>query len=201
MVNQVFTNGPSVDTWRREAGLGMQAVGLGLHPIRLERHWYLRQYESAPVPWSMFFFRGFAVHGRLEARYLGHAASHGCVRLRPDHAAALFSLARKRALDDTEIVVTNGPVPPAPVAVRMAATSPQIPLPPHPQVSKLLVAAPLVRAPADDGYVDVAVAPRQMPPQEIKPPAKKVELTLAAHARVYDPPARHAAPPLPLYGA
>jgi len=75
------------------------------HPVRLERHWYSRQYEMTPMPWSMFFFRGYAVHGTMEAHNLGRAASHGCVRLRPDHAATLFSLMHKQKLAAIMIVV------------------------------------------------------------------------------------------------
>ena len=66
------------------------------------------------MPWSMFFFRGYAVHGTMEAYNLGRAASHGCVRLRPDHAATLFSLMHKRKLAETKIVVMDGPLPAAP---------------------------------------------------------------------------------------
>jgi hypothetical protein len=90
------------------------------HPTRLERHWYSRQYELTPMPWSMFFFRGYAVHGTMEAYNLGRAASHGCVRLRPDHAATLFSLMHKRKLAETKIVVMDGPLPAPPRAVPMA---------------------------------------------------------------------------------
>ncbi len=73
------------------------------HPIRLERHWYSRQYELTPMPWAMFFFRGYAVHGTMEAYNLGHVASHGCVRLRPDHAATLFSAgAQAQAVGDQD---------------------------------------------------------------------------------------------------
>jgi L,D-transpeptidase catalytic domain len=98
------------------------------HPLRLERHWYSRQYEMTPMPWSMFFFRGYAVHGTMEARNLGHAVSHGCVRLRPDHAATLFSLMHKQRLAATRIVVTDGPLPAPPRATPMAGAAPSRPV-------------------------------------------------------------------------
>jgi hypothetical protein len=51
------------------------------------------------------------VHGTTEAYNLGHAASHGCVRLRPDNASILFSLVRREGTRNTRIVILNGPLP------------------------------------------------------------------------------------------
>lgn len=82
------------------------------HPERLERHWYSHKYENAPMPWAVFFHRGYAMHGTTEAYNLGHVASHGCVRLRPDHAATLFSLVRHEGARHTQIVVSDKPLPP-----------------------------------------------------------------------------------------
>jgi hypothetical protein len=105
-----------VSTGRR----GHQTPAGKFHPIRLERHWYSHQYGMTPMPWSVFFHRGYAVHGTMEAYNLGHAASHGCVRLRPDNASILFSLVRQEGTRNTKIVVMNGPLPAAPGAVPMA---------------------------------------------------------------------------------
>jgi hypothetical protein len=90
-------------------------------PERLEPHWYSRKYDNAPMPWSVFFYRGYAVHGTTEVANLGRAASHGCVRLHPDNAQALFSLVRQQGYRKTRIVVTDGGLPGAPGAVPMAA--------------------------------------------------------------------------------
>ena len=110
----VTVDGTELYRWPVSTGRrGFPTPSGTFHPIRLERHWYSRQYELTPMPWSMFFFRGYAVHGTMEAYNLGHAASHGCVRLRPDHAATLFSLMHKRKLAETKIVVTDGPLPAA----------------------------------------------------------------------------------------
>ena len=72
------------------------------------------------MPWAVFFHRGYAVHGTMEAYNLGHAASHGCVRLRPDNASILYSLVRHQGLRNTKVVVMNGPLPLAPGATPMA---------------------------------------------------------------------------------
>lgn len=105
-----------VSTGRR----GHETPAGSFRPVRTERHWYSRQYSLTPMPWAVFFHRGYAVHGTMEAYNLGHAASHGCVRLRPDNASILFSLVRHQGLRNTKVVVLNGPLPLAPGAGPMA---------------------------------------------------------------------------------
>ena len=105
-----------VSTGRRGYATPPAAIGRE----RLERHWYSHEYYRSPMPWSVFFHRGYAMHGTMEAYNLGHAASHGCVRLRPDNASILFSLVRREGLRNTKVVVMNGPLPRAPGAVPMA---------------------------------------------------------------------------------
>lgn len=61
-------------------------------PQRLERMWYSIKYDNAPMPWSIFFYGGYAIHGTTEISKLGSPASHGCVRLHPDNARVLFEL-------------------------------------------------------------------------------------------------------------
>lgn len=75
-------------------------------PERLARKWYSRKYDWSPMPYSIFFDGGYAIHGSYEISHLGRPASHGCVRLHPKHAAVLFSLVRENR-HDTRIVVTG----------------------------------------------------------------------------------------------
>ncbi len=75
-------------------------------PERLERKWYSRKYDWSPMPYSIFFDGGYAIHGSYEISHLGRPASHGCIRLHPKHAAVLFSLV-ERNRNDTRIVVTG----------------------------------------------------------------------------------------------
>src|SRR5437660_599142 len=37
-------------------------------PIRLERMWYSSKYENAPMPYSIFFRGGYAIHGTNDIR-------------------------------------------------------------------------------------------------------------------------------------
>jgi lipoprotein-anchoring transpeptidase ErfK/SrfK len=75
-------------------------------PERLARKWYSRKYDWSPMPYSIFYDGGFAIHGSYEISHLGRPASHGCIRLHPRHAAVLFSLVSKNR-DDTRIIVTG----------------------------------------------------------------------------------------------
>jgi lipoprotein-anchoring transpeptidase ErfK/SrfK len=76
-------------------------------PVRLERMWYSTIYNGSPMPHAIFFNGNFAVHGTYETRALGRPASHGCVRLLPDNARALFDLVRRHGLANSRIVVSG----------------------------------------------------------------------------------------------
>ena len=62
---------------------------------RMERMWYSRRYDMSPMPHSLFFRGGYAIHGTGSIRQLGRPASHGCVRLHPVHARTLYGLVRR----------------------------------------------------------------------------------------------------------
>jgi lipoprotein-anchoring transpeptidase ErfK/SrfK len=62
--------------------------------VRMERMWYSRKYDMSPMPHALFFRGGYAIHGTGSIRQLGRPASHGCVRLHPTNAQALFDLVR-----------------------------------------------------------------------------------------------------------
>ncbi len=76
-------------------------------PTRLERDWHSRKYNWAPMPYSVFFLGGYAIHGTNDLKRLGRPASHGCIRLPPRNAAQLFNLVRKVGRAETRIVITR----------------------------------------------------------------------------------------------
>lgn len=76
-------------------------------PQTMARRWFSRRYYNSPMPHSIFFHRGFAIHGTYELARLGGPASHGCVRLHPSHAAALFALVARNGPRNTRIVISN----------------------------------------------------------------------------------------------
>ncbi len=75
-------------------------------PKRLHKMWYSKKYDNSPMPWSVFYNGGYAVHGTNAVRRLGRPASHGCVRLATANAATFYSLVREVGINDTRIVVT-----------------------------------------------------------------------------------------------
>ena len=75
-------------------------------PTRLERTWYSSRYDWTPMPYSIFFHGGFAIHGTYEIRRLGRSVSHGCVRLHPSHARTLFYLVRTHGFANTLVTVS-----------------------------------------------------------------------------------------------
>jgi hypothetical protein len=85
-------------------------------PERLERSWFSRAYYDAPMPYAIFFHNGYAIHGSYDLNRLGGPASHGCIRLYPQHAAVLFGMVEQEGPENTTIVVGDGgqPIPGAP---------------------------------------------------------------------------------------
>ena len=62
---------------------------------------------NSPMPFSIFFYHGYAIHGSYAIDRLGGPASHGCVRLHPHHAAILFDLVQREGPERTTIEITD----------------------------------------------------------------------------------------------
>jgi lipoprotein-anchoring transpeptidase ErfK/SrfK len=76
------------------------------HPYSLQSIHYSRKYDNAPMPHSIFFSGGYAIHATPHVGSLGRPASHGCVRLSPANAAALYEIV-KHDVGGTTIRITN----------------------------------------------------------------------------------------------
>ncbi len=61
-------------------------------PQSMHRFHRSSKYNNSPMPHSIFFHRGYAIHGSYETRKLGRRASHGCIRLHPANARELYRL-------------------------------------------------------------------------------------------------------------
>lgn len=93
---QVLVRGKLVDTWKvSTAGRGYKTPTGFWTPYRMHTMWRSRKYGNAPMPHSIFFHEGFAIHATPHVKRLGTPASHGCVRLHPDNAKALFALVKE----------------------------------------------------------------------------------------------------------
>lgn len=85
---------------------GYQTPNGTYRPEWLARKWFSREYDWSPMPYSIFFNGGYAIHGSYEISRLGRPASHGCIRLHPKNAAILFALV-KADMKDTRIVIVG----------------------------------------------------------------------------------------------
>lgn len=76
-------------------------------PQRMYRSYFSRKYYNSPMPYSIFFNGGYAIHGSYEVSRLGAPASHGCVRLHPSNAATLYALVQSYGAGNTLILITR----------------------------------------------------------------------------------------------
>ena len=61
-------------------------------PYSLQPMHYSKKYDNAPMPNSIFFSGGYAIHATPHVGNLGRPASHGCVRLSPANARTLYDI-------------------------------------------------------------------------------------------------------------
>ena len=105
---QVSVDGLPRYQWKISSGRRGYHTPIGtFRPTMLARHWYSRKYDNSPMPYSIFFHHGFAIHGTNYVSRLGRPASHGCIRLHPSQAATLFSLVREHGPRNTRIIITH----------------------------------------------------------------------------------------------
>ena len=76
-------------------------------PTSLDRFHRSSRYNWSPMPYSIFFHGGYAIHGSYEVNGLGSPASHGCIRLHPADARELFELVREYGPEDTRIIISR----------------------------------------------------------------------------------------------
>jgi len=104
----VAVDGRPYATWRISSGRRGYFTPRGTyHPKWLKRMHYSRKYDNAPMPYSIFFRGGYAIHGTNVISRLGRPASHGCIRLHPRAAAQLFSLVKQHGRRNTIIRITG----------------------------------------------------------------------------------------------
>jgi len=102
----VLVDGIELYRWKvSTARRGYITPGGRYRPYSLERMHYSRKYHNSPMPWSIFFKGGYAIHGTYSIRQLGRPASHGCVRLHPKNAKTLYSIIRKHGMRNTRITI------------------------------------------------------------------------------------------------
>lgn len=104
----VTEGGRVIATWPvSTARKGYRTPRGAYKPTRMHKMWYSRKYDMSPMPYSVFFHGGYAIHGTGYVKQLGRPASHGCVRLATGNAAAFYSLVKQHGAKNTSIVLTN----------------------------------------------------------------------------------------------
>lgn len=76
-------------------------------PYLLKSMHYSSKYENAPMPHSIFFHGGYAIHATDAVDKLGRPASHGCIRLSPQNAKWLFRLVKDYGKENTYIRIVE----------------------------------------------------------------------------------------------
>lgn len=103
----VIVDGEFFADWPISSGRKGYRTPTGTYrPKVLKRMHYSSKYENSPMPYSVFFHGGYAIHGTGYVKQLGRPASHGCVRLHPRNAAILFKLIRDYGMRNTRITIS-----------------------------------------------------------------------------------------------
>lgn len=104
----LYVDGEKKDTWKVSTGIRKGWTNTGtFRPYFLSRHHRSSLFRGAPMPFSVFYDRDWAIHGTTAIKRLGRPASHGCIRLHPKNAAVLFNLVLKQGKKNTVIWVTE----------------------------------------------------------------------------------------------
>jgi lipoprotein-anchoring transpeptidase ErfK/SrfK len=102
----VYVDGVLEHVWPVSTARGGYSTPSGTyHPTAFDRFHRSSKYHNSPMPHSIFFQGGYAIHGSYDVGHLGRPASHGCIRLDPEHASELYGLVRSSG--GTRIVVSQ----------------------------------------------------------------------------------------------
>jgi lipoprotein-anchoring transpeptidase ErfK/SrfK len=101
---QIYVDGSQRYSWKISSGRnGYPTPGGSYKPQWLSRMHYSKKFDDAPMPYSVFFKGGYAIHGTTSISRLGSPASHGCVRLHPDNARTFFELVQRHGKSNSSI--------------------------------------------------------------------------------------------------
>lgn len=103
---KVLVNGRTRHSWPvSTARRGYRTPVGNFRPTRMHRRYFSKKYNGSPMPHSIFFYGGYAIHGTNQIKRLGRPASHGCIRLHPQNARKLFALVRNNGPRNTKITI------------------------------------------------------------------------------------------------
>jgi lipoprotein-anchoring transpeptidase ErfK/SrfK len=156
--------------WPVSTGRDNMATPNGVYvPQRLERNWFSKAYYDSPMPYSIFFHNGYAIHGSYAIDRLGGPASHGCVRLHPYHAELLFDLVQQEGPDKTSIEVTDGGRPDEPPPLPEREIPPGQAVSPPPRPIRYREARDVAELPSAQPVNRLVAAKNPLPPRPATP--------------------------------
>src|SRR5690606_1833211 len=104
----VSQDGAELFAWPVSTGRAENRTPRGrFRPVRMHEMWRSIKYDGIPMRNSIFFFKGYEIHGTLDTRDLGRPASRGCIRLGPENAKALFDLVAEQGMSRTRIIMED----------------------------------------------------------------------------------------------
>ena len=105
---KVYQGSKLLYSWKVSTGKKGFSTPTGHYkPKRMQKMHYSKKYNNAPMPYSVFFRGGYAVHGTKSIKRLGRRASHGCVRLHTRHAKKLYSLIHQVGKKNSSIKIVH----------------------------------------------------------------------------------------------
>lgn len=120
----VSEQGKVIHDWAISSGRAGYRTPTGSYrPQWTSRMHYSKKYDNAPMPHSVFYHGGYAIHATYATGSLGRPASHGCIRLAPAHAKTFYHLVEKHGKERTRISV-NGVAPSA--VAKSRSTPPKV---------------------------------------------------------------------------
>jgi len=105
---EVLRYGEVIHTWPISSARKGYSTPMGTwRPKRIHKMWHSRTYDMSPMPFAVFYDRGWAIHGTSAVGRLGSPASHGCVRLETVNAEIFYNLVREIGAGNTRVIVEN----------------------------------------------------------------------------------------------
>lgn len=107
-IMRVTVNGRHYASWKISSGRSVYRTPTGTWRAKWStKMHYSRKYNNSPMPFSVFYHRGYAVHGTNYVSRLGRLASHGCIRLHTANARTFYNLVNKYDRKNTLIKVRH----------------------------------------------------------------------------------------------
>lgn len=94
--------------WKVSTGTMFYSTPVGTYRAQwLSKDHKSKQWFDAPMPYAIFFHRGYAIHGTPHESRLGSRASHGCIRLTTGNASILYGMAERAGLGNFQVVIVD----------------------------------------------------------------------------------------------